>query len=53
MEIQSIKPERSQFGFLVIRHTGGKIKILNQFDGFHEFIADVKGNNPLIELRGC
>jgi hypothetical protein len=53
MEIQSIKAERSQFGFLVIRHTGGKIKILNQFDGFHEFIADVKGNNPLIELRGC
>ncbi len=53
MEIQSIKPERSQFGFLVIRHTGGKIKILNQFDGFHEFIADVKRNNPSVELRGC
>jgi len=52
-EITSIRPESSQFGFLTIRHSGGKIRLLNQFDGFHEFITLLKQDNPSIELRGC
>jgi cytochrome c biogenesis protein CcdA len=53
-EIESIKPDPSQFfGFLVIRTQNKKIKILNQFDGFHDFILNLKSKKPSIELRGC
>lgn len=30
-----------------------KIRLLSQFDGFHEFVARLKAANPRIELRGC
>jgi hypothetical protein len=53
LEIQSIKPQGSQFGFLMVRTNHGKIKLANQFDGFHEFITNLKVANPSIEIRGC
>ncbi len=53
VDIISIKPYGSQFGFLSIKTNQGKIKIANQFDGFHEFITNLKSVNPSIELRGC
>ena len=53
VEIVAIKPYGSQFGFLLVKTTRGKIKLLNQFDGFHDFIANLKAANPSIELRGC
>ena len=46
-------PSGQFFGFLVVRTKNKKIKILNQFDGFHDFILNLKSKNPLIELRGC
>lgn len=52
-DIKSIKPQASQFGFLLIKTSHGKIRILNQFDGFHEFISNLKAKNPAIQLRGC
>jgi hypothetical protein len=53
-EIKSIKPDPSQFfGFLIIKTQNRKIKILNQFDGFHDFILNLKVKNQSIELRGC
>ena len=52
LEIESIKPA-GQFGFLVVTHSRGKITLLNQFDGFHEFISGLKTLNPSVELRGC
>jgi hypothetical protein len=52
-EIRSIRPAGGQLGFLVVRTDQGKIHILNQFDGFHEFLAWLKTNNPSVELRGC
>ena len=51
-EIESIKPA-SQFGFLVVRTATGKFGILNQFDGFHDFIVRLKTANPTVELKGC
>ena len=51
-EIESIKPD-SQFGFLIVRTGGKKIRIFNQFDGFHDFILRLKTANPAVELRGC
>jgi hypothetical protein len=52
-EIESIKPDRGQFGFLVVRTANRKIRLLNQFDGFHDFIINLKTMNPSVELRGC
>lgn len=52
-EIKSIKPDRAQFGFLVVRTANRKIRLLNQFDGFHDFIVNLKAMNPSVELRGC
>jgi len=52
-EIRSIAPDAGQFGFLTIKTDQGKIRIFNQFDGFHEFIAWLKTNNPSVLLRGC
>ena len=52
-DIRSIAPDAGQVGFFVIKTDQGKICILNQFDGFHEFIAWLKTNNPSVELRGC
>jgi hypothetical protein len=52
-EIESIKPYSSQFGFLIVKAGSGKIRLLNQFDGFHDFILRLKSANPAVELRGC
>jgi hypothetical protein len=53
MDIVSIRSYGSQIGFLLVKTNCGKIKLLNQFDGFHEFIANLKAANSSIELRGC
>jgi len=53
LEIKSIKPEASQFGFLAVKTNRGKVRLLNQFDGFHEFLTNLKAKNPSVELRGC
>jgi hypothetical protein len=52
-EIESIKPDRGQFGFLLVRTANHKIRLLNQFDGFHDFIINLKAMNPSVVLRGC
>lgn len=52
-EIESIKPYSSQFGFLIVKTGSGKIRILNQFDEFHDFVLRLKTANPGVELRGC
>jgi hypothetical protein len=51
-EIRSIKPD-SQFGFLMVKTSTGKFRILNQFDEFHDFLVRLKAANPAVELRGC
>ncbi len=52
-EIRSIRPHASQFGFLIVRTESRKISILNEFDGFHEFLDWLKANTPSVDLRGC
>jgi len=51
--IQSIKPEGGHFGIFVVRTDRGKIRILAQFDGFHDFLTRLKARHPGVELRGC
>jgi hypothetical protein len=50
--IRSIQPAGT-LGFLVVRGPTGKVRFLNQFEGFHAFIALVRQANPDVILRGC
>ena len=52
-EIRSIKPEGSHLGFFTVRTERGKIRILAQFDGFHDFLTRLEVMHPGVELRGC
>ncbi len=52
-EIRSIKPQGSQFGFFIVQTDRGKIRILAQFDGFHDFLTRLEALHPGVQLRGC
>ena len=51
--IKSIMPYGGHRGIFVVKTDYGKVNIINQFDGFHEFIIILKNRNPAVELRGC
>ncbi len=51
-EIRSIKPS-SHLGFFLVRTDGARIRLLAQFDGFHDFLTRLQALNPRVELRGC
>lgn len=38
--------------FVEVRHVGGKIFLLQQFTGFHEFLTELKRANPNVAMRG-
>ncbi len=52
-DIESIQPTGHEMGYLVVKHKGGKITLINQFNGFHDFLISVKRQNPTVELKGC
>jgi hypothetical protein len=52
MDIRSIKPS-SHLGFFLVRTDGARIRLLAQFDNFHEFLTRLQALNPRVELRGC
>jgi hypothetical protein len=51
-EIRSIKPS-SHLGFFLVRTDGANIRLLAQFDGFHDFLTRLQAIHPTVELRGC
>jgi hypothetical protein len=51
-DIRSIKPS-SHLGFFLVRTDGARIRILAQFDNFHDFLTRLQALNPRVELRGC
>lgn len=51
--IESIRPQMGQLGFLVVRHQGGRLRLLSQFDDFHVFLTELRALNPRVQLRGC
>jgi hypothetical protein len=52
-DICAIKPGSWSPGYLDVTTRRGKIRILTQYEGFHDFIARVKQLNPTVEIRGC
>jgi hypothetical protein len=54
-EIKSIKPYGGGFGsgpLFILRHDGGKIRLVAQFTGFHEVVSRIKTAHPGIEVIG-
>jgi hypothetical protein len=52
-DIMSVRAKRYSIGLVDVAHTRGTVHLLNQMDGFHDFIATVKSNNPAVEIKGC
>jgi hypothetical protein len=44
---------RQSLGFIELKHREGRLKLLGQFAGFHEFLTDLKCANPSVDIRGC
>jgi len=47
---RSVKAFAGQFVY--ITHSGGKILLLAQFTGFHEFLTRLKQANSLVSMQG-
>lgn len=52
-DIKSIQPDSRQMGFFLVRTDRHKIRILAQFDGFHDFLNRLQALHPGVEMRGC
>lgn len=52
-EIVSVQAKRNAIGFVDVVHTKGTVHLLNQMDGFHDFVATIKAANPAVTIKGC
>jgi hypothetical protein len=52
-EIKSVRAKRYSVGLVDVAHQRGAVHLLNQMDGFHDFIATIKSINPAVEIKGC
>lgn len=52
-EIKSVRAKRYAVGFVDIVHQKGRVHLLNQMDGFHDFIFTIESLNPAIKIEGC
>jgi uncharacterized membrane protein len=52
-EIKSVRAKLYALGFVDVVHQRGTVHLLNQMDGFHDFIATIKSINPGVEIKGC
>lgn len=52
-EIKAVRAKRYAMEFIDVVHERGKVRLLNQMDGFHEFLATLKTLNPAVKIQGC
>ncbi len=52
-EIVSVQAKRNAIGFVDVVHNMGTVHLLNQMDGFHDFVATIKAANPAVTVKGC
>jgi hypothetical protein len=52
-EIKSVCAKRYTLGFVDVRHGRGTVHLINQMDGFHDFVWTVKTLNPAARIEGC
>jgi hypothetical protein len=48
----NFKAIKAAGAFVEIKHTKGKILLLHEFTGFHEFLTELKRTNPSVALKG-
>jgi hypothetical protein len=53
MTVKSVRAKSYALGFVDVAHQGGTVHLLNQMDGFHDFIATLKSMNPSVKIQGC
>src|SRR5690348_8114120 len=53
LTIRSVRAKRYSLGLVDVAHDIGTIHLVNQMDGFHDFIARLKELNPAVEIAGC
>jgi hypothetical protein len=53
VEIKSVRAKRYSVGFVDVVHQKGKVHLLSQMDGFHDFITTIKSLNPAVKVEGC
>jgi hypothetical protein len=52
-EIKSVRAQRYTIGFVDVWYGRGTVHLINQMDGFHEFVCTVKSLNPAAKIEGC
>ena len=53
MEVKSVRAKPYALGFVDVVLQGGTVHLLNQMDGFHDFISTLKSLNPSVKIQGC
>ena len=53
MEVKSVRAKPYALGFVDVVHQGGTVHLLNQMDGFHDFLSTLKSLNPSVKIQGC
>ena len=53
MQIKSVRAKPYALGFVDVIHQGGTVHLLNQMDGFHDFVSTLKSLNPSVKIQGC
>ena len=52
-EIKSVAAKKYALGLVDVVHACGTVHLLNQMDGFHDFILTIKSANSAVEIKGC
>jgi uncharacterized membrane protein len=52
-EIKSVRAPRYTIGFVDVQYERGTVHLINQMDGFHDFVSTVKSLNPAARIEGC
>jgi hypothetical protein len=53
VEIESVRAKPYALGFIEVVHQNGRVHLLSQMDGFHDFITTLKSLNPAVKIKGC
>ncbi len=53
MEVKSVRAKPYTLGLVDVVHQRGTVHLLNQMDGFHDFLYTLKSLNPAVRIQGC
>jgi hypothetical protein len=53
VDIKPVRAKPCALGFVDVVHQKGRVHLLSQMDGFHDFISTIKSLNPTVKIAGC